>query len=78
MLKLHKSKCESNDITLIRTSDESHICWKKHFHRNPLCFRMFAGFEADNEKDKSSIGNKTTNIYKRNPVLNGYEIVSEL
>ena len=25
-----------------------------------------------------SIGNKTTNIYKQNPVLNGYEIVFEL
>ena len=34
--------------------------------------------EADNEKDNSCIGNKTTNIYKQNPVLNGYEIVSEV
>ena len=34
--------------------------------------------EADNEKDNSSIGNKTTNIYKQNPVLNGYRIESEL
>ena len=24
------------------------------------------------------MGNKTTNIYKQNPVLNGYEIVPEL
>ena len=34
--------------------------------------------EAGNEKDNSIIGNKTTNIYKQNPILNGYRIVSEL
>ena len=51
---------------------------KKHFHKNPLYFRIYADFEADNEKDKSSIGNKTTNNYKQNPVLNGYHIESEL
>ena len=37
-----------------------------------------ADFEANNEKDNSKIGNKTTNIYKQNPVLNGYYILSEL
>ena len=51
---------------------------KKHFHKNPLNFRIYADFEADNEKDNSKIGNKTTNIYKENPVLNGYYIISEL
>ena len=30
------------------------------------------------EKDNSSVGNKTINIYKQNPVLNGYHIVSEI
>ena len=78
MLKIHKPKCENNDITTIRTSSESHLHWKKHFHKNPLYFRIYADFEADNEKDNSIVGNKTTNIYKQNPVLNGYEIVSEL
>ena len=78
MLKLHKPKCEINDITTIRTSSESHLHWKNNFHKNPLYFRIYADFEADNEIDKSSIGNKTTNIYKQSPVLNGYEIVSEL
>ena len=34
---------------------------KKHFHKNPLYFRIYADFEADNEKDNSSIGNKTSN-----------------
>ena len=33
---------------------------------------------ADNEKDNSIVGIKTTNYYKQNPVLNGYHIVSEL
>ena len=51
---------------------------KKHFHINPLYFRIYADFEADNEKDNSIIGDETTNIYKLNPVLNGYHIVSEL
>ena len=54
------------------------IAKKKHFHKNPLYFRIYADFEADNEKHNSNIGDKTTNIYKQNAVLNGYHIVSEL
>ena len=50
---------------------------EKHFHWNLLYSRRYANFELDNEKDNSSIGNKTTNIYKQNPVLNGYRIISE-
>ena len=78
MLMLHKPKCENIDITTIRTSNESHLHWKNHFHKNPLFFRIYADFEADNENDNSSVCNKTTNNYKQNPVLNGYHIVSEL
>ena len=78
MLIKHKQKCENNDITTIKTSNKSHIHWEKHFHNNPLYFRIYADFEADNEKDNSIVGNKTTNICKQNPVLNGYHIVSEL
>ena len=78
MLRIHKPKCENNDITTIRTSNESHLHWKIHFHKNPLYFRIYADFEADNEKDNSIVVNKTTIIYKQNPVLNGYRIVSEL
>ena len=78
MLMLHKPKCENNDITKIRNSSESHLYWKKHFHKNPLYFRTYADFEADNEKDNSIVGNKTTNIYKQNPVLYGFRIESEL
>ena len=74
----HKQKCEINDNTTIRTSSESHLHWKKHFQKNPLYFRIYADFEADNEKDNSIIGNKTTDIFKQNPVLNRYHIESEL
>ena len=74
----HKEKCGDNNICTIRTSNESHLYWKKPFHKNPLYFRIIADFEADNEKDDYKIGNKTTNIYKQKPVLNGYYIISEL
>ena len=78
MLKKHKPKCENIDITSIRTSPDSDLHGKKPFHRNPLNFRIYADFEADIEEGNSCIANKTTNIYKQHPVLNGYEIVSEL
>ena len=74
----HKEKCGDDNICTIRTSNESHLYWKKHFHKNPLYFRIIADFEADNEIENSSVGNKTTNIYKQKPVLNGYYIISEL
>ena len=60
---LHKPKCEISDITTIRTSSESRIQRKKHFHKNPLYFNFYADFEADNKKDISIIGNKTIIIY---------------
>ena len=78
MLMLHKPKCGNNDITTIRTSSEPHLHWKKHFQKNPLYFRLYADFEADNEKDNRIIGTKTINNYKQNPVLIGYRIESEL
>ena len=74
----HKEKCGDDNICTIRTSNEPHLYWKKHFHKNPLYFRIYADFEADNEKNNSKIGNKTTNIYKQNPVPNGYYIISEM
>ena len=43
------------------------------------CFlTVNADFDADNEIVISSRGNKSINIYKQNPVLNGYHIISEL
>ena len=32
MLSKHKPRCKNNDITTIKTSYESHIYWRKHFH----------------------------------------------
>ena len=77
-LKSHKEKCGEDNICTIRTSNESHLYWKKHFHKNPLYFRSYADFEADNEEDGSKTVNKTTNIYKQKPVINGYYKISEL
>ena len=74
----HKEKCGEDNICTIRTSNESNLYWKKHFHKNPLYFKIIADFEADNEIDGSNVGDKTINIYKQDPVLNGFYIISEL
>ena len=76
MLTSHKPKCENINITAIRTSPESHLHWNNHFQKNPKFFRVYADFEADNDKKDNVIGNKTTNIYNQNQVLNGYNIIS--
>ena len=70
MALTRKEKCGKYDICTIRTSGDSHLHWKNHFHKSPLYFRIIADFEARNETDNSSMGNKTTNIYKQNAVLN--------
>ena len=36
MLMKHKEKCGDDKKTVITTSNESHLNWKKHFHKNPL------------------------------------------
>ena len=72
-----KQRCEQQEITAIKTSNESRLYWRKHFHKNPLHFKLIADFEAVNETDNSSTGNKTSNIYKQNPVCNVYYIVYE-
>ena len=51
-------KCGDDNICSIRTSSESHIHWNEHFHKNPLSFRSYADFEADNEINKSTIVKK--------------------
>ena len=72
MIMLQKQKCGEDNITTLKTSTESHISWRKPFHKNLSFFRINAGFEVDNEEDNSNIGNKTTNIHKQIPVLYGY------
>ena len=78
VLNKHKFKCQQQEITSIRTSKESHIYWKKYFHKLPLYFKIYADFECNNELNNSNMGNKTTNIYHQRPVCNGFYIVSEL
>ena len=55
-----------------------YIYWKNFFDKLLSFFRIYADFEADNENDNSSIGKRTTNIFKQNPILNGHHIISEL
>ena len=69
MLILHKPNCENNDITTFRTSPESHFHWKNHFPKNPSYFRIYADLEADNEKNNSSVGNKTTSFINKTQYL---------
>ena len=76
MLIKHKKLCGENQK--LKTSPNSHIYWKKYFQKNKLYFRLYADFEADNKKENTSIGDKTTNIYKQEPVCNGYYIESDL
>ena len=78
MLMIHKTKCEHQRKLSIRTSNESHFHWKKHFHKNPIHFTIIADFEADNEIDSSIKRMKTAIIHKNNPVYKGYYIVSDL
>ena len=78
VIMIRKPNCEKNDITTIRTSIDSHLHWKNHFHKTPIFFRIYADFEVDNEIDNSCIVNKTTDIYKQNAVVIGYHIISEL
>ena len=75
---IHKPKQETYDISFKRHSSESHLRWKDLFHKIPLYFRSIAVFETDNESDNSTIGNKTTKIYRQNPLLNGYHRMPEL
>ena len=61
VLNKHKQQCGEQDISSIRLGFENHSYWRKHFHKNPLYFGIYADFEADTEIDKSNIVNKTAN-----------------
>ena len=62
----HKIRSEQQDVTSIKTSNESHLYSKNHFQRNPIDFAIYADFEALIEFDNSSIVKKTTKIFKQN------------
>ena len=68
-LEKHIERCRQQDITTIRVSKESHLMWKKYFHKIPLHFRIYGDFECDNKIEHSHIGNKTTNIFKQNVMV---------
>ena len=78
MLMIRTIKGEQQEITTTRTSNESHLHWKKHFLENPLYFRNIEDFQADIEIDISDTGNKTIGNYKQNLLCNGFYIVTEL
>ena len=78
VLVKHTERCKQQDITAIRVSKDSHLMWKKHFHKIPLYFRIYGDFECNNKREYSNIGNKTTNIFRQNPMCNGFYIVSEM
>ena len=44
MLMIHKPICENIDICSIRSSSDSHLHWKGHFHKLWLYFRRYADF----------------------------------
>ena len=66
VLEKHKFKCKQQEITSIRTSNESHIYWKKYFHKIPLYFRVYGDFECNNELNNSNMGNKQLTFIMKN------------
>ena len=74
----HQQGYSQQEKTSVKTSNESHLYWKKYFHKKPISLRIYADFEVDSEIDNSNIGNETIYIYKQNPVRNGCFIKSEL
>ena len=77
VLNKHKQRRNQQETTIIRTSNESRLYWKKHFPKNPLYSPIYSDFEDDNEIDTSNIGNKPANKYKQNPICNRYYLVCE-
>ena len=73
-----KMKCEKQEVISIKTSNESHIYWRKYFHKIPLYFRIYSESTCDNQINYSNIRNKTPNIYHQITICNGYYIISEL
>ena len=52
VLMKHIERCNKQDFTAIRfpsISKDSHLKWKKHFHKIPLYFRIYGDFECNNK-----------------------------
>ena len=76
---INEPKCENYNISTVRTSSETHLHSKDHFHKNPLEFGICDNFETDHKILVSkAVCNKTTNIYRQNLILDGYNVVCEL
>ena len=73
-----KGICGDYDICSISSSSESQLHWIDQFHKSPLYLGIIADFEDDIEIDNSNIRNKTTNIFKQNPMCIDYHIKSEV
>ena len=78
VLKKHKDRCEQQDFTAIKLPLDKQLNWKQHYQKIPLYFRIYADFECNNSPVESNVGLHTINIYKQNPVCNGYYILSDL
>ena len=75
----HIERCRQQDIKVIRLSKESHLMWKKYFHKIPLYFRIYGDFECKNSiAELQHIGKKSKNVFRQNRTCNGFYIVSEL
>ena len=77
-MKKHKDRCEERDFPSTKISIDTNIKWKNHNQKVPSYFKINADFKCINEKDNSTIGEKSTNIFKQNPVCSEYYIVSDL
>ena len=56
VLLKHKRRGEQQRLPAIKTSNESHLYWKEHFHKNTIHCSIYAHFESDNEIESSSVG----------------------
>ena len=53
-----KQRGEEQEVANIKTSNESHLDWREHFHKISLYIRINAVFGADNETDNTNVGKK--------------------
>ena len=70
-------RCEQQEVTAIKPSNESLLNCMKNYQKNPIFFLfIYAVFGADNQFDDSCMGKKTANNFEKNPINNGFLEVS--
>ena len=67
VLLKQKERFGHQEETSIRTSNESNVYWGENFQKNPF-FRIYSDLKNGLNVDYCSVGIKTTNLYKQNPV----------